>query len=87
MKQEMLSIYDSKARAFISPWFAINLQVAARSFADVVNNPAQVIHNNPEDFTLYHLGTFDDADASIVELVPPVCLGLAINFKEQKNVR
>lgn len=87
MKTEVLSVYDSKARAFVQPWFAVNLAVAARSFADAVNDPTQVVYRNPEDFTLYHLGSFDDNTGRFDQLEQPVNLGMGVNFKETGHVR
>lgn len=81
MKLEMLSVYDNKARAFMKPFFSVNLQVAARDFADAANNPDHVVCKNPEDFTLYHLGTWEDEKGQYEQHAQAVNLGMAINYK------
>lgn len=83
MKYELMSVYDTKARAFLTPWFSQNLQVAARSFSEVVNNPVHIIFRNAEDFNLYHLGSWDDNTAQVEMHKQPVNLGSAVNFKTE----
>lgn len=85
MKYEMLSIYDSKARAFLTPFFTVNLQTGARSFSDVANDPGSVVARNPEDFTLYHLGSWDDNNGQYEQFAQPINLGMALNFRKETH--
>lgn len=88
MKWEMLAIRDVKTQAFMTPWFSVNLQVAARGFKDAVNDPASTMHKNPEDFALYHLGSWEDGKGSYEQFAQPIKLGDAADFlKDVPNVR
>lgn len=88
MKLEMLAIRDAKMQAFMTPWFSLNLAVAVRLFADAVNDPVSTMHKNPEDFALYHLGTFEDGKGSYDQFAQPIKLGSALDFqKGNSNVR
>lgn len=88
MKLEMLSIRDVKMQAFMTPFFSINLAVAVRLFADAVNDPVSTMHKNPDDFSLYHLGTFQDGTGSYEHFAQPIKLGSALDFhKGNPNVR
>lgn len=81
MKYEVLSVYDSKAHCFMKPFFTVNLQVGVRMFADVANDPDQLTCRNSEDFTLFHLGSWEDSSATFTAAATPISLGLAQAFK------
>lgn len=80
-------VFDKKAQAHMIPFFCSNLQVAARAFADAANTPGHQLNRNPEDFTLHHLGTFDDEKAVFALLPQPVHLGNALMFKNRQAVQ
>lgn len=65
MMQNIYTVRDSKAEAFLTPWFMANDQMAIRTFATSVNDQNHMFHHNPEDFTLVRLGTYDDASGVI----------------------
>jgi len=53
------SVYDSKAERFGRPFFAESKPLGLRAFRQAVMNPAEILHQCPEDFTLFHVGMFD----------------------------
>lgn len=62
MKRDVCSVYDRASQLFGQPIFVPSTGVAIRSFSDEVarkgdDNP---IAKHPEDYELFHLGTFDD---------------------------
>lgn len=81
MIHQLYSVYDRKAKVFCKPFTAENHEVAVRSFAFAANDKTTDIGRYPEDFVLYHLGSFDDNSAAhnLVEpesLIPALsCLG------------
>lgn len=79
---QIFSVHDSKARAFLPPFYVQNHEIAARAFSDCAVDPAHAFGRNPEDYTLYHLGAFDDDKASFVLLAQPVNLGMALLYKK-----
>lgn len=87
MIHQVCAVYDSKARCFFPPFYVSHLDVARRTFADVARNPEHQIGRNPGDFTLFHLGTFDD-DSGRIELRAAMDnLGLASQLKGEAYVR
>lgn len=82
---QVLVVYDSKARAYLLPMFTTHVDVCLRAFADAANDPAHQVGKHPEDFTLFHLGVWNDDDAVFVWFKEHVNLGLAAQFK--KGVR
>jgi hypothetical protein len=70
MKYIVLSVRDVKAGVFSQPFYAPTLQHGIRSFLDAASNPADdnMMRKHPEDFQLYHLGTFEDGSGSFESL-------------------
>jgi len=83
MLVKIFSIYDSKAQAYLQPFFSPTKGTAIRAFADHVNNPDTDMCKHAEDFTLFEIGEFNDSNAEITLLSTPASLGLAIEHKKQ----
>lgn len=64
MIYQMMAVYDHKALAHLPPFFSATVAVAVRGVTGAANTPGHQIHTNPEDYTLYHLGTYDDEHAT-----------------------
>lgn len=80
MKLEILSVHDSKAEAFITPFFSPNIPMAKRSFAMAVNDPETNFHKWAEDYTLFHVGSYDQDTGTLTPLDPIVTLGNALTY-------
>lgn len=85
MKYVVMSIRDVCADGFARPFFEASVGTAQRAFADAVNRPDENnnLYKHPEHFELYHLGFFDDADASFDLFPKPRQLMLASNCVTQ----
>lgn len=59
------TIYDSKAAAYLQPFFAMTDGVAQRQISDAILEPDHQFAKHTEDFTLYRLAIFDDSDGGI----------------------
>lgn len=68
MIREIVAVYDSAAEVYGSPVFVGSVGLAIRSFGDEVNRAAEdnQMHRHPGDFSLYHLGSFDDSTGKFV---------------------
>lgn len=66
MKYKVLAIRDRAIDAYGVPVFVASVGGAIRSFSDEVNRAADnnQFNKHPEDFDLFLLGEFDDADGS-----------------------
>lgn len=69
MIQKVFGVRDSKALAFLQPFFAVTAGAAIRAFTDAVNEGNSPLSKHPGDYILYELSDFDDATGSFV------CLG------------
>jgi len=81
----MFSIFDKKASAYANPFFFAHKGQALRALEDVVADSQSQLYRHPEDFTLYHLGEFDDATGAIKPIVPPVFVEEALTIKAAKS--
>lgn len=61
MLHEVFAVYDSKADVFGPPILAPAVGAAKRSFVESCSDSSTALAKYPEDFALYHLGTYDDA--------------------------
>lgn len=80
MQINVFSVYDSKAEFYGTPFFMPTVNSAIRAFSDLANDRSTTIFKHPGDFTLFHIGTFDDRQGIVSPLKVLVNLGLALNF-------
>ncbi len=80
MITQIFTVYDSKAEAYLPPFFMQSRGLAIRSFTDTVNDPKTQLHNHPGDFMLMYVGKFDDSDCTFDLAKVPENLGLAAEF-------
>lgn len=83
MKVEVFSIYDSAAEAYNQPFFAQAKGQAVRMFTQMCNDPKSNINQYPSDFTLFHIGSFDDSSAKFTLHPSPIGLGVAVEYKNK----
>lgn len=65
MELNMYSILDTAAKAYNTPFCMQNDALAIRAFSHNVNDETTTINKNPEQFSLYHIGVFDDQSGNI----------------------
>lgn len=59
MLLKMFSVYDSKAEAYLQPFYANTTALAVRMFTSACNNPEQDFNKYAADYTLFEIGTFE----------------------------
>jgi len=82
MIRSLYSVRDLKAQTFCNPFASLNDATARRDFARAVNDPNSQLCQNPEDFSLALVGTFDDESGEI-HATGPVFLNNAIDYVKQ----
>lgn len=76
----MYSVRDSKGETYSPPFLAKTPGEAERMFTNEVHNTQSQISKYPEDFDLYHLGTYDDVTGKITSLDSPQHVVKAVNL-------
>lgn len=84
MKLNVFTIRDNQVNAFSQPFFSPTNGSALRAFADHVNEAGTPANKHPQDFALYHLGTYDDTTGRFENNEVPQLLGQATEYKEKQ---
>lgn len=77
MNQDLFSVFDNKAKAFITPFFAPNCEVAVRSFGEAAKDSSHAFARSPNDYVLFHIGNFDNVTGCLFSLPQHINLGSA----------
>lgn len=89
----MFTIFDTKALAYNTPFFAPTRGSAIRSCADLVSDMNTMVARHPADYVLYEIGTYDPANGivtphaikeHIIDLVALVPAQVGDLFKGEK---
>lgn len=80
MLVNVYAVYDSKAQAYLQPWFCQNHNVAFRNMELALRNPQCPFKQFPADFTLFCIGEFDDLTGAITGHAAHESLGNMIQF-------
>ena len=72
------TIYDTAAEAYMRPFFVPAVGQAMRAFSDEINNPQSELHKHPEDYSIWHMGTYNDVTGEMVSSEKPVHLASAV---------
>jgi len=86
MHLKIFTVLDSKAEAFIQPFFSATTATAIRSFTIACNDQGHAFHRHSGDYTLFELGEFDQLSAIFDLHVTPINLGLAIQYIDQGDL-
>lgn len=81
MTQKIFTVYDSKAEAYLPPFYTQATGLALRSFEAAANKPDHDFCKYPADYTLFELGTFDEQTANFTFLPAMLNLGIALQFQ------
>lgn len=86
MLHGIFTIFDAKARSYSQPFYAPTTEVAVRMFRQPVNDPGHPMNRYSEDYTLFHVGEFDDEDGMVMPTETPVRVIGAWECFDQVNV-
>lgn len=82
MQIKIFCVHDSKAEAFMNPFYSPTAGTAIRMFTASANNPEHEFGKYSEDYTLFELGSWDEDNATFDLHETPRSLGLALQYKE-----
>lgn len=70
MKIKIYSIFDSKSESYMAPSFLNANGQAIRAFTDAIQSAEHPFGKHPADYTLFHIGLYDDQTAKLTPLTP-----------------
>jgi len=78
MKQEIFTIFDNKAKAFLKPFFTRNADTALRMIKELImTEPNHELARYKHDYELYSIGTYDDNQGMLDSYAPAHIQNLA----------
>jgi hypothetical protein len=80
MKYEILTVRDAAVSEFMRPFHARTVPEGMRIFKEWATDPTTEINKNPEDYSLFHHGTFDGGSGGIEVLPQPTRVANALDF-------
>lgn len=80
MNLKVYSVFDSKAEAYLPPFFVPKRAQAIRMFTSAAQDASHVFCKHAADYTLFEIGDFDDSTGAYVPLKAHVNLGCALVF-------
>lgn len=80
MLHQVFSVFDSKSALYGFPYYSVSVPAGKRAFSDMCANPETLINRHPGDFTLFHIGTYDDCTGQVTPFASPESLGKAIEY-------
>lgn len=83
MKLKIFTVFDSKAEAFLQPFFTSTTGLAIREFSTAVNQQDHQFNKYAGDYTLFELGSYEQDNAKFSILPTPINLGVAITFLQE----
>lgn len=82
MIHQMYALKDNLAGVYMQPQLFQNENVALRNFTEIINGTG-VFKNNPADFELWKVGTYDDQEGIVIPEPEKIATGLSVVRKEQ----
>jgi len=83
---KVFSIFDSKAAAFLQPFFSPTAATAVRSFERSAQDEASDFNRYAGDYTLFEIGEWDQSQGTWVAHDAKINLGLASQFLGHDSV-
>lgn len=80
---KIFAVYDSKAEAYLQPFFARTDGVALRMFGQAAQDEQHDFSKHAADYTLFCLGEFDEYTGKIAPLDALYNLGNALSLRPE----
>jgi len=82
MRLLVFAVYDAAAEAYLAPMFFNTKGQCMRTFVDACNSEEHAFARHAADYTLFHIGFYDESKGLLEALLPPDSLGNALQFIE-----
>lgn len=87
MINQVFSVFDTKAKAYMQPFMLPTVGMAIRAFSDSINKEGTEANLHPHDYQLFHLGNFDDQTAHYELFEGPKHLANGNEHKIDKGIQ
>lgn len=80
MKQNIYTVLDQKAGAYLAPFFMLNDGMAVRTIENCLFDKDHQFFRHPEDYLLYKIGEYDDLQGLIYGTNEPQLVSKVIDL-------
>jgi len=77
----VFTVRDDKAAAYLNPFYVQNEALAIRAMRDCLGSSDHSFAKYPEDYSLYQLGTYDDAQGKFELFDKPTHVANLVDLK------
>lgn len=84
---EVFSVFDSATGVYSAPFFMKTVPDAVRQFVRLVCDKGSSVWHHPKDFHLFHIGTYDDSNATFENKIAPASIGSALEWRCSKQAK
>lgn len=84
MNKNIFTVYDCKGDSYLKPFVMRTVNEAIRAFETTANDPQSGISQHPEDYTLFHIGTWNELKGEVQPLKAHAALAKAVDLKKDK---
>lgn len=85
MKLKIFTVYDSKAEAFLQPFFIKSKGHAIRAFQELTNDKTHQFGKYPADYTLFEIGEYDEEKGTIETYQAKTNYGTGLELKSDTS--
>lgn len=83
---KIFTVYDSKADAYMTPFFTMTAGLAVRSFQEASIQEGHQFNKHAADYTLYEIGDYNEQKGIITMHKAHIDLGTAKHFEAETNI-
>lgn len=87
MKYHVFSVYDEKAKAYITPFFLPEVGQATRAFGDMVNDVTHQFGQHPADYTLFKIANWDNESGQTESVRETIANGVELVEEQPKQLK
>lgn len=87
MEVRIYAIRDAKAGFYTTLLYKHTHGEAERDFTQIVRDPNSTPHSFPEDYDLYHLGSYDNVEGKFSSLATPQHIMKGVSVKKADTPR
>lgn len=88
MIEQIFTVFDTKSKTYSPTIYFKQIGEASRAFSDAVNKENHQYNLHPEDYSLYHIGQWDNLTAKYTDIDPKLLYtGLQLKNPEPDHVK
>jgi hypothetical protein len=85
MNMQIFAVLDTKAGAYLQPFFLPNENMAIRTFGDCCMDPEHNFGMHPEDYHLVQVGIWEQLKGTIIAEEAPITLVTGTAIRNQRS--